>query len=49
MVADALPNAMIGLPLVVFTAWLHNLVGVSVNNVVRSLSVVVDSKYVPED
>jgi hypothetical protein len=39
-VADALPNAMIGLRLVVFTAWLHYLVGVSVNNIVRILSVV---------
>jgi transposase len=39
-VTDALPNAMIGLRLVVFTAWLHYLVGVSVNNVVRILSVV---------
>jgi hypothetical protein len=38
-VADALPNAMIGLRLVVFTAWLHYLVGVSVNNIVRILSV----------
>jgi len=39
-VTDALPNAMIGLRLVVFTAWLHYLVGVSVNNIVRILSVV---------
>jgi transposase len=39
-VPDALPNAMIGLRLVVFTAWLHYLVGVSVNNIVRILSVV---------
>jgi transposase len=39
-VADALPNPMIGLRLVVFTAWLHYLVGVSVNNIVRLLSVV---------
>jgi transposase len=37
---DALPNAMIGLRLVVFTAWLHYLVGVSVNNIVKILSVV---------
>jgi len=36
---DALPNAMIGLRLVVFTAWLHYLVGVSVNNLVKILSV----------
>jgi transposase len=37
---DALPNAMIGLRLVVFTAWLHYLVGVSVNNIVKILCVV---------
>jgi transposase len=37
---DALPNAMIGLRLVVFTAWLHYLVGVSVNNIVKILSVI---------
>jgi transposase len=43
-VADALPNAMIGLRLVVFTAWLHYLVGVSVNNIVRILSVVCSFK-----
>jgi transposase len=36
---DALPNAMIGLNLVIFTAWLHYLVGVSVNNIVKILSV----------
>jgi transposase len=39
-VTDALPNAMIGLRLVVFTAWLHYLVGISVNNILRILSVV---------
>lgn len=39
-VSDALPNAMIGLRLVVFTAWLHYLIGVSVNNIVKILSVV---------
>lgn len=39
-VIDALPNAMIGVRFVVFTAWLHYLVGVSVNNIVRILSVV---------
>jgi transposase len=37
---DALPNAMIGLRLVVFTAWLHYLIGVSVGNIVKLLSVV---------
>ena len=36
---DALPHAMIGLRLVVFTAWLHYLVGVSVNNLVKILTV----------
>jgi transposase/ribosomal protein S15P/S13E len=39
-VPHALPRANIGLRLVVFTAWLHYLVGVSVNNIVRLLSVV---------
>ena len=38
-VTDALPNANIGLRVVVFTAWLHYLVGVSVNNIVRLLKV----------
>ena len=31
---------MIGLRLVVFTAWLHYLIGVSVSNLVKMLSVV---------
>jgi transposase len=39
-ISDALPGANIGLRLVVFTAWLHYLVGMSVNNIVRVLSVV---------
>jgi len=39
MVTDALPNAMIGLRLVVFTAWLHYLIGVSVHNLVKMVSV----------
>jgi transposase len=39
-VTDALQNSVIGLRLVVFTAWLHYLVGVSVNNIVKLLSVV---------
>jgi transposase len=39
-VTDALPNSVIGLRLVVFTAWLHYLVGVSVGNIVKLLSVV---------
>lgn len=38
-VTDALPNARLGLRLVVFTAWLHYLVGVSVNNIVKMVSV----------
>jgi hypothetical protein len=38
-VTQALPNANIGLRLVVFTAWLHYLVGVSVDNLVSMLSV----------
>lgn len=38
-VTDALPNARIGLRLIVFTAWLHYLVGVSVNNIVKLVSV----------
>jgi len=38
-VTDALPNARIGLRLVVFTAWLHYLVGVSVDNLVAMLAV----------
>ena len=37
-VSDALPNAMIGIRVVVFTAWLHYLVGVGVNNIVRILN-----------
>jgi transposase len=36
---DALPNAMIGLRLVVFTAWLHYLIGLSVNNLVKMVAV----------
>lgn len=39
-VTEALPNAQIGLRLVVFSAWLHYLVGVSVQNIVKILSVV---------
>ena len=38
-VTDALPNSMIGLRAVVLTAWLHYLIGVSVNNIVKMLSV----------
>lgn len=35
LLTDALPNAMIGLRLIVLTAWLHYLIGVSVNNLVK--------------
>ena len=38
-VTDALPHAVLGLRLVVFTAWLHYLIGVSVNNIVKLLGV----------
>ena len=38
-VTEALPNAVIGLRLVVFTAWLHYLVGVSVSHISRLLAV----------
>jgi len=38
-VTEALPNAMIGLRLVILTAWLHYLVGVSVNNLVKMVCV----------
>ncbi|GJQ47819.1 hypothetical protein KsCSTR_40750 [Candidatus Kuenenia stuttgartiensis] len=38
-VTDALHGARLGLRLVVFTAWLHYLIGISVNNIVKMLSV----------
>lgn len=38
-VTEALPNAMIGLRLLIFTAWLHYLVGVSVGNILKTLCV----------
>jgi len=38
-VPEALPNARIGLRIVVLTAWLHYLVGVSLKNLVQMLSV----------
>ncbi len=41
-VSDALPNAMIGLRVIVFTAWLHYLIGVSVNNIVKILQFTAD-------
>lgn len=37
-VTEALPNSNLGLRLVVYTAWLHYMVGVSVNNLVKMLS-----------
>jgi transposase len=43
-VTDVLPHAVLGLRLVVFTAWLHYLVGVSVNNIVRLLAVLASFK-----
>jgi transposase len=46
-VTDALPNAMIGLRLVVLTAWLHYLIGVSVNNLVKTISVFSSLKITP--
>ena len=36
---DTLPNSVLGLRLVVFTSWLHYLIGVSVNNIVKMLDV----------
>jgi len=41
-VSDALPNANIGIKLLVFTAWLHYWVGMSVRNLVRLLNVFYD-------
>jgi len=38
-ITDAFPNAMIGLRVIVFTAWLHYLIGISVNNIVKMLGV----------
>lgn len=46
-VADALPNAMLGLRLVVFTAWLHYLIGISVNNIVKMLCIFANFKVSP--
>ena len=37
-VTEALPNSNLGLRLIVYTAWLHYRVGVSVNNIVKLLS-----------
>ena len=46
-VTDALPNAMIGLRLVVFTAWLHYLIGISVNNLVKMVATFSSFKISP--
>ena len=39
-ITDALSNSALGLRLVVFTAWLHYFIGVSVNNIIKLLGVV---------
>lgn len=46
-VTEAFPNAMIGLRLVIFTAWLHYLVGVSVGNIVKTVCVFSSFKITP--
>jgi hypothetical protein len=46
-ITEALPNAMIGLRLVVLTAWLHYCVGVSVNNLVKTIFVFSNLKITP--
>lgn len=46
-VTAALPNSNLGLNLVVVTAWLHYLVGVSVNNLVKMLDVFSQLKISP--
>jgi len=46
-VTDALPNAMLGLRLVVFTAWLHYLIGISVNNLVKMVATFSNFKISP--
>jgi len=38
-IADALPNATLGVRLLVVTAWLHYWIGISVHNIVKLLSV----------
>ncbi|MBW2219938.1 MAG: IS66 family transposase [Deltaproteobacteria bacterium] len=37
-VTDALPNAVLGMRVIVFTAWLHYYIGVSISNIVKILS-----------
>jgi transposase len=46
-ITDAFPNAMIGLRVIVFTAWLHYLIGISVNNIVKMLGVFAKFKVTP--
>ena len=46
-VTDALPNAVIGRRIVILTAWLHYLIGVSVGNLVKMLSVFTNFKITP--
>jgi transposase len=46
-VKEALPGAMIGLRLMVLSAWLHYAMGVSVNNLVKVLSVFLKFKISP--
>jgi hypothetical protein len=46
-VSEALPNATIGLRLLVWSAWLHYLTGMSVNNIVRLLSIFANFKISP--
>ena len=44
VITDALPNSNIGLRLIVTTAWLHYLIGVSVSNIVNILNEVTNFK-----
>lgn len=46
-ITEAFPNAMIGLRTIVFTAWLHYLIGISVNNLVKMLGVFARFKITP--
>jgi len=46
-VTDAMPNDMIGLRVIVFTAWLHYLIGVSVDNSIKMLTAFSSFKMSP--
>jgi transposase len=46
-VTEALSNSRIGLRFLIFTAWLHYLVGVSVGNIVKTVSVFSSFKITP--